>query len=367
MTPLDELFMAETMTAQVVEFADQSEENSFISVYEAGERILPTSNKFTYDETSYSRGMAPIGGTQSPSKARTPIGVKTRAAQIYAIKAHVDLPLELLMMARGAGQTMPDPEGWLAMNLKNLMGEVQRTRNYWAALSLHQASVDLGAFPNADVPAGTVIPYPVATLSAVNSWALAATKIRSAEINVLQRTYKQNVGFKAARAIASDTVEGYLTGNTEIGNAVAGVPTLAARKVESSYLDGGSLIRVGGLDFDFKRDDYVTDANQASADAADGAATVSNVITDADLFPVLPPPQRSQECFAMAEGRVFVPTGLITSAAVGNPLSLFSEQRGWAAYLKLLTDPFGLRLEVAWHGTLIQKRRRAVLVFNATP
>lgn len=369
MTPLDELFMAETMTAQVVEFADQAEDRSFLAVYEGGDRILPESNKFTYDEVTYSRGMAPVTGTQSPSKARPPLGVKLRAGHVFAIKAHVDLPAELVMMARGAGQTMSDPEGWLNNNLQNLVNEIQRTRNYWAAQSFLASSgqVDLNSFPNSDVPGSTILTYPIASLSANASWATASTKIRSAEINPLKKTYRRNVGFDAAYAIASDDVEGYITQNTEISNPVDATPTLAQRKIETSYLEGGSLMRLGGIDWKFARDFYVTDANRATAEAADTAETVTDVISDADLVAVLPPPSRWRECFAQVEGRVFVPSGAITSAAVGNPLSLIAEARGWAAYLELITNPIGLRLHVAWHGNFVHKRRRAALRYNTTP
>src|SRR5690606_11768493 len=110
MTPLDELFMAETMTAVVTEHADQSEERSFLAPYEGGSKILPATNEFTYDEVTYSRGMAPVTGTNSPSKPRVALGVKHRAGRVYAIKGHVDLPADIIMMARGAGQIGPDPE-----------------------------------------------------------------------------------------------------------------------------------------------------------------------------------------------------------------------------------------------------------------
>lgn len=368
MDELNELFMAETMTTQVEEFADQAEHTSFLEVYEAGEQIRPMGNKFTYDEVTYSRGMAPVTGTQSPSKQHKPLNVKLRAGHVYAIKEHVDLPAEILMMARGTGQSDVDPQGWLNKNLKELTNRVQRTRNYWAAQSLHAASVDLGAFPNADLPTGTTLTYPVATLSSVGAWSAAGTKIRSAEINPLIRTYRRNTGYRPGCAYASDVIEGYITQNTELANPVDYSPSLAQRKIEANYLEGGTIMRLGGLDFKFVRDDYVTDANQETADNSDSAQpTVTDVITDTDLMPVLPPRSRWEEAFAQVEGRVFIPTGAITSAAVGNPLSLIAEARGWAAYLELLTNPVGLRLHVVWHGSFVQKQRLAVMVYNTTP
>lgn len=366
MTPLDELFMAETMTTMVEEFADQSEDHSYIGVYEAGEPILPTADDFIFKEVTYSRGMAPITGTQSPSKPHEPLGVKKRAGQVYAIKEHVDLPAPLLMMAQGKNADMPDPEGWLAGNLRNLTNRVQRTRNYWAAQSFLTGSVDLANFPNADVPGSTVLTYPVQTLSATNTWATPANAIRP-QTATLHETYKRKTGFAAATAIASKSVEGYITNNTAISQTVDQVQTLAQRKIELSYLEGGSLIRFGGLDWRFVDDYYVTDANERSADAADTAATTTDMASDGDLVTILPPASRYFECFGQALGRVFVPNGLITSLAVGTPAGLFSELRGWYAYLELLMNPIGLRLHVGWHGSLVQRRRNAVMVYNTTP
>lgn len=371
MNPLDELFMAETMTEQVVEFADQTEERSFIGVYEAGSRIQPLADSFVYQEVEFSRGLAPVTTPQSPSKPRAAVGVKDRAARIYAIKAHVDLPWHILAMAKGANMgNAPDPAYWLAENLRNLTNEVQRTKNYWAAQSLLGASVVLSSFPNADLGgAPTTLTYPVATLSSANgAWSASSTPIRK-EAALIKRTYRRNVGFNAGEAIASDDVENYITNNTQISNVVdgGGAPTLAQRKVEMSYLEGGSVTRFGGLDWRFARDYYVTDANQATAVAADTAATTTDVISDADLVAVLPERSRYSECFAIAEGRVGIPNGLLTSMAVGQLSSLIAEVRGWAAYLELLMNPVGVRLHVEWHGNLIQKRRRAVLVYNTTP
>lgn len=366
MDELNELFMAETMTSQVEEFANQAEDTSFLQVYEGGEQIMPASNKFTYDEITYSRGMAPVTGTQSPSKAHKPLNVKLRAAQVYAIKEHVDLPAEILMMARGTGQSGPDPRGWLNKHLKELTNRVQRTRNFWAAQSLHAASVNLGNFPNSDL--AVTLTYPVETMSASSSWGVSTTKIRSAEINPIKRTYKRNCGFNPGIAFASDVVEGYITGNQEVSNTANRVPTLAQQKLANSYMEGGGIVEFGGIQWNFVRDDYVTDANQETADDSDDATpTVTDVISDADLVPILPPRGRWSDCFAQAQGRVFVPTGAITSAATGNPFSLLAESRGWAAYLELLMNPVGLRLHVVWHGNFIQKQRSSVLVFNTTP
>src|SRR5688500_4273587 len=115
-TALDEMFMAEAMSSVVRRFADQSEERSFIGVYEAGERLSPITDVVKWDEVRYSRDLAPITGPSSPSKATKPLGITERTGEVYAIKEHVDLDGRWLKMARGEGSMLPDPAGELNRN-----------------------------------------------------------------------------------------------------------------------------------------------------------------------------------------------------------------------------------------------------------
>jgi hypothetical protein len=80
-------------------------------------------------------------------------------------------------------------------------------------------------------------------------------------------------------------------------------------------------------------------------------------------------PDRSMwgEAFAHVEGLNVVPTGLISSLAVGSPMALMTTQRGWAAWLELRTNPMGLRLHVQWTGSFVQKAVSAALILNTTP
>lgn len=359
-TTFDEMFMAETMTGLVRRFADQSRERSFIQVYEGGERLAPISDVVKWDEKRFSRDLAPITGPGSPTKATAPIGVKKRTGELLSIKEHVDLDARFIMMARGAGSLLPDPQGVLNDNLMNLTNRINRTKNYWAAKSLLTTNgvVDPGLFPNADLPSGAITyTYPVQALSASNAWSAPSTAIRSAEINRLKRIYERATGDKAGLAIASDVVEGYITGNEEITNFIRD-GGLAARALETSYQEGGAVQRLGGLDFMFARDYYAADATPD---------TTVDVITDADLVAVVPERSRWREAFALAEGINLVPTGNISAMANGNPLQLIAETRGWAAYVELIGNPIGLRLHVMWTGLLIQKMVNGVMVFNTTP
>lgn len=356
-TALDEMFMAESMTGQVKRFAEQAQERNFIGLYEEGQKLYPTTDVVKWDETRYSRDLAPVTGPSSPTKATKKLGIITRTAPMLKICEHVDLDWRLMKMARGEGTLVPDPAGMLNNNLKNLTNRVNRTRNYWAAKSVltTTGSVDPGAFPNADLPAGAnPLVYPVATLGASNSWALAGTKIRSEEINRLMLEYQQNTGFWPALGIGSPNLDNYFNANTEFSEAVRG-GALAAQRVESNYVRGEG-VRYGGMQWKFARDYYASDATPD---------TEVDVIADQDLVAILP--ENRADVFAMAEGIQGIPTGLISKMGTQGFEALIAEVRGWFAYLELIMNPIGLRLHVGWCGMLIQTMQKGVLVFNMSP
>ena len=356
-TALDEMFMAESMTGQVRRFAEQGNERNFIGLYEEGERLYPTTDVVKWDETRYSRDLAPITGPSSPSRATAKLGITVRSAPMLKICEHVDLDWRVMKMARGEGTAVPDPAGMLNNNLRNLTNRVNRTRNYWAAKSVltTNGSVDPGAFPNADIASGAMpLVYPVASLSASNSWALPATKIRSEEINRLKLEYQQNTGFFPALGIGSEQLDNYLNANTEFSEAVRG-GGLAAQRIQSSY-ETGDGVNYGGMQWKFAHDYYAADATPD---------TEVDVISDQDLVAILPANRR--DVFAIAEGIQGIPTGMISKLGTAGFDSLIAEVRGWYAYLELILNPIGLRLHVGWCGMLIQKMQKGVLVFNMTP
>lgn len=363
-TALDELFLAKTMTTTVKRFADQADDRSFLAPYEAGEKILPISDSFSWDEVSFSRDLASVTGASSPTKGGKRPGVVRRNGEVYGIKEHADLDVRFIMMARGTGSLMPNPEEALNNVLLNLTNKVMRTKNYWAALSYLAAggSVDLGAFPNADLPAGAVtLVYPIQQISVTGGpWSNPATKIRSVASGPIRKTYRQASGLRAKVAIGSSTMEGYLTGNEEFTDFLRG-GSLSARKAETSFEDGDTP-RYAGFDWKFADDFYAPDVAAGTDD------TPQDIIGDPDLVAVLPDPSKWQECFATAEGRHFIATGLLSSLSTGgNPFNTFQEFRGLASWITLENSGTTLRAHVAWIGNFVQKVRKAVCRLNTTP
>lgn len=364
MTPLDDLFMAETMTETVERFADEdNEEMPFLEVFEQ-DTIRPMTDDFSWDEVVYSRGLAKVTGPSSPTQAARAMGKIKRYGSVYAIKEHVDLDARFILMAKGEGSPLPNPEAELNKNLKNTMRRCKRTLNYWAAQSMLASggTVDLGGFDNTDLPVGTTLTYPIQSISAGSgAWSNPATPIR-ADFTTVKRTAKRVSGLPIAEAIASDAVEGYIGENSKVVTLVGGVPTLAQRMIEVGA-EEGAITKFGGANWRYHRGFYVTDANEK----AGNVETTTDIISDTDLVALLPERSRWGECFAKVEGLVLVKSGPVSQLAVGGALGMLYQARGWVAYVTLQENPLRFRLHVEWVGNLVHKVQKAATRFNVSP
>lgn len=352
MNPLHELFMPAALGALVARFAEQSHDRSFWNVYEGGQKIdANVDGTFKWDQVRYSRDLAPLTGVDDPSTANKRMGITTKAGNVVSIKQHVDLPARFLEGFRAPGQEGPDAAAVVANETRNLTNKVMRTLNYWAAKSLLTTSgvVDLAAVPNSKIVSGSLT-YPVQSLSRLTTWTAASTKIRSAEINPLRKTYRQKAGIRPGVVIGSSTVEGNMTGNTELKEFFA-EGTLAALLLQRSFEEGAS-IRLGDMDWSFVDDSYFADS------AEDTAVEVNS---DLAKLAVLPERALWNEAFALVSGVQFVPNG---PAGLMNAQAGYSQVRGFGSYVTLETDPVGLRLHVFWTGMLVQKMVNGVMVYD---
>lgn len=356
---LSELLKPDALVAPVQRFADQSEDRSYLAVYEAGQMIeANVDGTFKYDQLDFSRDLAPLTSMDSPSTSAKRLHQSVKTGSVIAVKEHVDLPMRFLEGWRAPGQQMANAGVQINNNLQNLVNRAMRSMNFLAAISLltKTGAVDLSTIPSSLI-AGTQT-YPVATLDASQAWSNAATKIRSSEINRLKKAYSQGAGFKAGVALATSAVEGYITGNTEISNFING-GTLAGQILGRSFEERGigDVVRLGNMDWEFVEDYYATDA---------APSTPVDISPDSAHVAILPPRNRWMECFAIAEGVEFVPTGPIaTGDVIASPSSLIRAQRGWFSYVTLETKPMGLRLHVGRVFQLVQKMPKAVLVFDS--
>lgn len=358
---LHELLHPEAMRPLVTRFAEQSDEHSFISIYEEGEPIQANvDGTFKWEELRFSRALAPVAGLDAPSTAGPKLIQTPKTGSVVVIQEHVDLPMRFLEGLRAPGAEGANAAVAVNNHLKNLTHKVVRTKNYWAAKSLltQGGAIDLKDFPGSQIASGPLT-YPVQDLDAANSWATDGTLIRSVEINRLRKAYKQKAGLKPKRVIASMDVEGHLLSCDEIVSFIGDgseAGKILARSFEEARQSDDAIVRLGGLQWAFVEDFYATDA----------APDTPVDINAGDVFAVLPGPEMSQDCFAIAEGVQFVPSNPF-GEVLGAPGNLVKAVRGLGAYVELTRAPVGIRLYVFWVGMLVQKMPYAVMVFDATP
>lgn len=360
---LHELMHPDSMSAMVNRYADQSENRDYIAIYEEGEQIdANVDGSFKWDELRYSRDLAPIGYQDTPSTSGKKLIATPKVGNVFVTQEHVDLPMRFLEGWRNPGSPVANAPEVINNHLRNLTNKVMATENHWAAQSMLAASgsVDLSAFPNSDVPSGTLT-YPVQTINALASWATASTAIRSSELNAMKKAYFQNAGFKARRVLASSKADDYLTGNDEISAFMNGGPEagrILRRSFEEARTQEDAVARFGGLLWAFVENYHALDSAQD---------TEVDTSPDDDVFALLPGPERSNEAFAIARGVNYVPTGMVAGQVLGAPGNLISAVRGRGAYVELTTAPVGIRLYVFSSLCLVQKMPNAVGRFNMTP
>lgn len=351
------LLQSHSMASAVKRFADNSHNRSYSTLFESGERLMPEGDSATWDEVSMGRGIAPLEGPDAPSRSRALASRVARSAVMVDIKEHFDLSARFLHLIRDHGSDNATVENKVTMELERSAIRIANTKEYMAAQALINGSVDLSSVPNSQLQ-GTLT-YPIATGSASSSWATASTTIRSTEIPTLRDNFVKLSGVQAGRVIASKSVEGYLTSNTEIKDYA--VESLGGQILQNSFIEGTG-IELGGMRWKFQHGHYALDATPNSTQ---DYQTVS-AAGDADKIVVLPGMDMDRQVFAVAEGRVWVPAGPVFGDAAGSA-GMLREARGFYAYAELVPNPIGIRIHVGWKGLYILKMPNAALAFDTTP
>lgn len=360
MPPLDtfdELFNPQALSGLARRFADQSQNRTFLQVFQGGEKQQPPADSVSWDEVRYSRDIGTLVGPDAPSDNVAKTQTIARAGVMIDIKEHVDLPARWLFVMRNPGSDLPDAEARVRTEVENLTNRNMAAANLVAARALLSGSVDLSAIPGSKLK-GTLA-FPVQSAKQyVTTWAAAGTALRSAEINALKKSYLQDAGFKPGLVIASALVEQYVTQNTEVTKFIT-EGGLAGRMLQSSFMDGGGVAQFGGLEWQFCADHYATDA------APD---TAVQVFANDKIMTVLPPRERWKQCYGWAEGKVYVPAfnGSWVTGVAG-ATKMIQEVTGFYAYVELLTNPVGLRLHVGMRFLPYQKVVNATMPFTTAP
>lgn len=348
-------FQSVPLTASVRRFAEgRSRPHS--EIYRAGRTIVAPVGQQTvgWNESRMSRGLAALTGPTSPTKQGKKPGQIARAATLLDVKEHVDLPAEWLYAIQNpeaVGDVMVESaKAQLSDAADNLAERIANTIEF-CSVKANEGSLVLGSVPNSELT-GTLT-YPVNSLAKLVSWAATDTKIRSTEINRVIDQYDKGAGFKPAAAVATHTVEGYLTGNVELQNFMSGNDP-GARALESAFMGGGANPKFGGIEWKFHNAHYALDS------AEDTAVDYQT----ADVVTFLPPKELWRRCFAMGEGHELIPRGPKFGTADGFE-QLIIPMQGYWSYVEVQTNPVLIRLHAGYKFLPIQLVQKAVMAFDS--
>lgn len=352
----EELFLPTSMTTAVKRFSNADDQRVYLAEFKAGEALTPLGDSVHWDETRFSRDLAPLEGPESPSKSKAKMEHKVRTGVMVDIKHHVDIKARDLRMMRAVGSDSANPAQKISDELKDLTTMVDATLEYICAKAMIAGTVTLGSVPSSNL-AGTLT-YPIATLNALSAWSTVGTAIRSVEIPAIRKAFRRGAGFHAARTIASPDVEGFITQNTEISTFA--VETLAGQVLANSFVEGGGITRLGGMDWSFTDSHYALDsAKDTSVDTFTAA--------ELDKVAILPARSMSREVFAWAEGLTDIPTNGPRFDGTGGIPGMTQAVRGYYAYAEQVFNPPGVRIYVGWKGLPILKMVNGVMALDTTP
>lgn len=313
----------EAVTSTVRRFANNMHNRVFTAEFEGGDRtILPMGDSFTWDEVRYSRDLAPLVNPTDEGPRKKRIVVRKRHGGFLDVKVSVELPPEFLHFMRAPGEMGANARKKIDDELEDGGIQLGNTVEYCCYLAF-TGTLDPAAVPNSQLNSDA-ISFPVQLLSRTNSWADPNTLIRSGEMPVIKDTFYKKANIDTVRAITTRTVEGYITSNADLINLASENPLLAAQLLGRSFVEGGGIQHMGGVDFKFQRSHYASDATPDT--------TVDFMNSEYIFF--LPPEAERKNMFAMVDGLTAIPTGPVFGS-IDSAMNAVTLVRGYYAYWEL--------------------------------
>lgn len=321
-----------------------------------GRKLVAEDGTFEWDEVTYGRGLAPVTGHAAPFPEGNPLGTVHRKSSVVHIKRMRRLDPYRMHYEREPGTLRPNAAAYVEREMKEAMNEIMATHEYLSAESL-RGTVTVNP---TNIPGSTqsfTITYSPNTYTASNSWATAATKIISVELNQLKADVEQTCGLSPAQVIGGAAVNGYITGNSEITNYAA--PLMGQRFIEQGSVREGPMLGgllVGGLTWTITEGGYVPEG---------GAFT--RYLPTVDEAIVLPPDGELSEVIGWVEGRGMIPAQQYGPASAAADLCAPAPQQGWYAFAMLDGNGPAILLCVGYVGNPVVLRPAAVCVANLIP
>lgn len=323
MDDFEQHFGVTVQSGAVKRFAENSDNRAFTEEFEGGDRsIKPPGNEFGWDEVRFSRDLAPLIGPTDEAPRKKRVFLRKRTGTMLDVGVSVELPPEVLFQMRRPGSMSGNAREKIDEELEDASIQVANTVEY-VCTKAAEGTVTPSTVPNSKL-VSDAITFPVKTLSRSTSWAVDSTKIRSAEMNRLKDEFRKAAGFNAARCKTTKTVEGYVTQNTELAAWAQANPVIAANVLGRSFLEGGGIERMGGLEFSFTGGHYAADATPDTA---------VDFLT-ADIISVWPKESMRKEVVGMVDGISHVPAGPVFGD-ISSAAAAIREVRGYYAYWEL--------------------------------
>lgn len=348
----DRLFGLPSLNGRVEAFATNVNDTPvFLSKFEAGRAILSNDGTAQWDETRFSQGLAPIAGAKGRHARKNPLTKVARRSACAHVKRSVVLDPKRMFMEREPGALQANAEAYVEGEMKDLVGEITRTKSYMAAESLRGTlTVNATNIPGSEQ--AFTITYSPNTYTKSAGWATAGTGITSSEIPLLKIDHRQSSGFEAEQAIVGSTVEGYFGGNTEVttfAQHMLGERFLTTSGQMEGPLFGG--LPIGGIMW------HVTEGGYIPA-----GGSFTRYLPTIDQAIVLPRDEMLPDVLGMAEGYGFVPQQNLGPASAAASLIAPAPQRGWYSYAALVPGTPAVELFVGWVGLPVVMRPAAVTV-----
>ena len=357
MTPYNRLFGLRSLNGRVEAFASPATDSMlFTSKFKRGRTLAAEDGTLEWDELTFGRGLAPVTGHKARFPNMDPLTIVNRKSAVAHLKRSKVLDPYKLWYERLPGTLRPGAAAYVELELRDMVNEINRTVEYMAAESL-RGTLTVNA---ANIPGSSqafTLTYSPNTYTASAGWATATTGILSSEIPAMKIDFEQTCGLSPRQVIIGSTVEGYMTGNTEITTLAR--TQLGERLVTQTGVMNGPLLgglQVGNLDWTITEGGYVP---------AGGSFTRYLPTTDEAI--ALPADNELPDVLGMASGRGMIPAQEFGPASAAANLLRPAPSEGFYSYAKLTEDGHAVKLFVGWVGLPVVLRPQAVSVLNLVP
>jgi hypothetical protein len=357
-TQFDRVFGVRSLSDLVVAFgAEEALDSMGQNLFTRGRVMEPAADVVEWDEFQLHRHLAPVTGRDSPFPLLEHATRINRTSSMAHIKIAKVIPAAKLYHEREPGMLVPNAQGVVDQEARDLVKIVRKTIEYLSWRSLEGSCVVSAAtIPGSELT--FTITYAVNTYTAAAAWTTAGTKILSVELPALKRDHLQSAGMLLRQVVADGTVIGSIYGNTEVQgflqNQLGEQFARAGVVMQGPAFDGFEL---GSLNWASNESGYVPQG---------GAYT--KYISATDRAVGLPADGELRDVLGMALGRGFVPAGPDVAPMAGAAgMVMPAPTRGFYSYAERCTDPAGVKVYVGWVGLPIVLFPAGVTLIDTVP